>query len=138
HRMVHHGEHTVEELADLLGWSESSLYRASNPHDDAANFPSRKLIPAMRFQQDFGPLQHIASRCGFAIYRLPRRIGRMEATELADIQKAQVDAIHAIHQFIAGELSQAEAIEKIDTAIGGLARGRLAVNHGIKQEELGL
>jgi len=33
HRMVHHGEHTVEELADLLGWSESSLYRASNPHD---------------------------------------------------------------------------------------------------------
>lgn len=138
HRMVHHGRHSVDELADLLGWSPSSLYRAANPHDEGANFPANKLTGAMRAQGDFGPLQHMASRCGFALYRVPARVGRMQPGELADLQRAQAEAMHAIHRFFCGEIGQDEVRAAIDAAIGGLARARRAVDHGIRQEELGL
>lgn len=137
HRLVLCGRLKIQELADRIGWSQSSLYRAANPCDEA-NFPVSKLIPTMQAQQDFGPLRHIASRCGFALYQIPRRIGRMRPDEIANLQQAQAEAIHAISRFFAGAITPDEARTAIDAAIGKLARSRKAVDHGIKQEELGL
>ena len=137
HRMVLAGRLNVMELADAIGWGHSSLYRAANPCDEA-NFPVSKLIPAMLAQDDFGPLRHIASRCGFALYKIPRRVGRMKPDELARLQKAQAEAVAALTKFFDGELEAPAARKAIDEAIGMLARGRRAVDHGTKQEELGL
>lgn len=137
HHLVLGGELRITELADRLGWSESSLYRAANPCDEA-NFPVTRLIPAMLAQNDFAPLRHIAGRCGFALYKIPKKWGKMHPDELADLQKAQADAVHALSQFFSGELTPDQARAAIDRAIGKLARGRRAVDHGIKQEELEL
>ncbi len=137
HRLVLCGDLKITELADRLGWSQSSLYRAANPCDDA-NFPVTRLIPAMLAQNDFGPLHHIASRCGFALYKIPKRVGRMKPDELARLQKAQAEAVAALTKFFDGELDAGAARKAIDEAIGMLARGRRAVDHGTKQEELGL
>jgi len=137
HRLVLCGDLCITELADRVGWSQSSLYRAANPCDEA-NFPASRLIPAMLAQNDFSPLRHIASRCGFALYKIPQKWGRMHPDELADLQKAQADAVHALSKFFASEITPEQARASIDAAIGKLARGRKAVNHGIKQEELEL
>jgi len=137
HHLVLCGPVRIHELADRMGWSQSSLYRAANPCDDT-NFPVAKLIPAMQAQNDFGPLRHIASRCGFTLYRTPQKIGRMQPDEIADLQKAQAEAVHALSQFFAGDITPDQARQSIDNAISKLARGRKAVDHGIKQEELAL
>jgi len=138
HRMVHHGHYDVTELADILGWSESSLYRSSNPHDDGANFPAKKLTGSMMAQRDFGPLMHMNQRCGFIAYPVPKKVGKMKQEDIANLQRIQAEAGHAIIQFFQGELTRHEAMQKIDAAITELARARKAVDHGIKQEELEL
>jgi len=137
HRLVLCGQLCITELADRVGWSQSSLYRAANPCDEA-NFPAAKLIPTMQAQNDYGPLFHMAGRCGFALYKIPKKWGKMKPDELADLQKAQADAVHALSKFFANEITPDQARATIDTAIGKLERGRRAVNHGIKQEELEL
>jgi len=91
HHLVLCGQKKIPELADAIGWGHSSLYRAANPCDEA-NFPVGKLIPAMLAQQDFGPLHHIASRCGFVVYRIPKRMGRMKPDELSKLQIQQAEA----------------------------------------------
>jgi len=138
HEMVHHGEHEIDELADLLSWSESSLYRAANPYDEGANFPAKKLIPAMRAQNNFAPLFHLNQRLGFVAFPIPKRVGCMQPDELAELQTAQAAAVHAMYKFLSGEINQDEAREAIDNAIAKLARARKAVDHGIKQGELTL
>ena len=136
--MVHHGKHGIETLADMLGWGVSSLYRASSTTDEQVKFPADKLTGSMIAQQDFSPLFHIASRCDFLVIPHPKRRGRMTQEELNELQQHQLNALQALTKFFAGDISQDAARKHIETAMGSLARGRLAVNHGIKQEELGL
>jgi len=136
HDIVHNGPLDVPELADEIGCSESLLYRTSNPHDDEANFPVKRLIPAMRAQKDFGPLHHLASRCGFAIFKIPAKLGRMSQEDIAKLQLAQATAMKALCKFFDGDIDQQEAMQAIDDAIAGLARARKSVQHGTKQEEL--
>jgi len=138
YRMVHYGKHDINPLADMLGWSPSSLYRATNLHDDGASFPAKRLTGAMMAQGDFSPLRHIASRCGFVLYPLPKRIGRMQAAEINELQITQSETIQALIKFFNEESSPDETRAAIDAAIGKLARGRKAVDHGIKQGELSL
>lgn len=137
HHMVHHGKHDVTELADMLGVSDSSLYRSANPYDEGANFPAKRLTGAMIAQNDFGPLYHMASRCGFVLYKISGRV-RMSPDEISELQRVQSEATHSLLRFFAGEIDQHEAIQKIDAAISGMARARRSVEHGIKQEELQL
>lgn len=138
YRTVHYGKHDINLLADMLGWSASSLYRATNLHDDGASFPVKRLTGAMMAQGDFSPLHHIASRCGFVLYPLPKRIGRMQAKEINELQITQSEAIQALINFFNEKSSPDETRAAIDAAIGKLARGRKAVDHGIKQEEMSL
>ena len=138
YQMVHYGNHDINTLADMLGWSASSLYRATNLHDDGAAFPAKKLTGAMIAQHDFSPLRHMASRCGFVLYPVPKRVGRMQADEINELQLTQSQAIQALIKFFDEKATPDETRAAIDAAIGKLARGRRAVDHGIKQEELNL
>jgi len=136
--MVHHGHHSIEVLADMIGWNVSSLYRAANACDEQVNFPAKKLTGAMIAQQDFSPLFHMASRTGHLVIPQPKKRGRMTQDELNELQQHQLNALTALTKFFAGDMTQDDARKAIETAMGSLARGRLAVNHGIKQEELDL
>jgi len=138
YHMVHYGKQDINTLADMLGWSASSLYRATNLHDDGAAFPVKRLTGSMIAQADFGPLRHMASRCGFVLYPVPKRIGRMQASEINELQLTQSEAIQALIKFFDEKATPDETRAAIDAAIGKLARGRKAVDHGIKQEELNL
>jgi len=136
--MVHHGKHSVERLADMLGWNVSSLYRAANINDEQVKFPADKLIACMTIQADFSPLYHMASRCDQLCIPQPKKRGRMTADEINTLQQHQLDAVVALTQFFAGNKAPDDTRKAIETAMGSLARGRLAVNHGTKQEELSL
>lgn len=136
--MVHHGKHSVEELADMLGWNASSLYRAANQNDEQVKFPADKLIACMLIQIDFSPLYHMASRCDQLCIPQPKKRGRMTQDELNDLQRHQLEALTALTKFFVGDIGQDDARKAIETAMGSLARGRLAVNHGLKQEELSI
>jgi len=135
--LVHHGKLEIAELADEMGCSDSLLYRGASLND-TTNFPLERLIPCMKLQNDFSPLYHIASRCDHIVIPQPKKRGRMKAEEVQELQQHQLNAVVALTQFFNGEVSQDDARKAIETAMGSLARGRLAVNHGIKQEELNL
>jgi len=136
--MVRHGKHSPEQLADLIGWNISSLYRAANPNDEQVKFPADKLIACMIVQEDFSPLYHMASRCDQLCIPQPKKRGRMTVDELNSLQQHQLDAVVALTQFFSGKKNPDDTRKTIEAAMGSLARGRLAVNHGIKQEELNL
>jgi len=135
--LVHHGDYSVDELADECGCSASLLYRGASPND-STGFPIKKLIPVMKKQRDFGPLQHMASRCDFLLVPAPKKRGRMKPEEVAELQRNQADAVHALTKFFDGMATQDETRKAVEQAMGSLARARMAVNHGIQQGELDL
>lgn len=137
YNLVHNGGLSISELADEMGCSESLLYKGASLND-STNFPLKRLIPTMKRQGDFTPLFHIASRCDFLLVPQPKKRGRMRQEEIQELQQHQLNAVMALTKFFNGDTSQDDTRKAIETAMGSLARGRLAVNHGIKQEELNL
>lgn len=83
--MGHQGKVSVAEAADMMGVSHNYLYRMLSPTDSGANFPVRKLVPAMRAFQNYLPLKVIARDCGFMVFKAPRGVAR-NAVELTEYQ----------------------------------------------------
>ena len=135
--LIHHGKHSITELADAFGCSDSLLYRGSSLNDKT-NFPANKLVPSMIKQNNFDPLRHMASLCGFFLVAIPRVRGRMTTEEIAELQADQAEAFSMLLKFFQGKANQSDTFKAIEKAMGSLARGRMAVKHGIKQKELKL
>ena len=101
----------IAELADHLGIKPSMLYRLSNPLDNV-RINSKHLIPLMEKTRDFAILRHLAARCGFGLFRLPR-VRTAKQNEIARYQEAQAKAIQAVIGFFAGSRSQEETLAAI-------------------------
>ena len=114
YQTVHRSRFSVEELADAIGCSSSLLYRSANPNDPGARFPLERLLPLMNATRDFSILQHLASRAGFVLFRIPSRIRCQKTADLNKFQSIFAQTFQALVKFKDGEISRDECLEKVD------------------------
>jgi len=101
----------IAELADHLGVKPSMLYRLSNPLD-SVRINSKHLIPLMEKTRDFSVLRHLAARCGFGLFRIPR-VRANKDREIALYLEVQTKANLAVQGFFDGRRTQEETVEAI-------------------------
>ena len=132
--MGHQGKVSIAEAADMMGVSHNYLYRMLSPTDSGANFPVRKLVPAMRAFQNYLPLKVIARDCGFMVFKAPRGVAR-NAVELTEYQVRFARLVQMILQFLDTgdfELGQ-QIIEKLGEHLNDTANWKARVKQNVRQ-----
>jgi len=113
YRTVHKRNKSVEELADELGVSASTLYRVSNPNDDQARLAVQYVLPLMRLTGDHSILRHLAGRTGHVLFKVPRG-SLKKARNLNEFQKTFSACLEALCNYRDGDISREACLEKID------------------------
>jgi len=123
YKTIHRAKLSVDELADLLGVSSSTLYRCGNPNDESARFPLERVIPLMEATKDYSILHHLARRTGHVVFKIPRAAARSQE-KLHEFQVAFTTCFSALLSFYKDEISKEDTIAKIDALISAAAAHR--------------
>jgi len=137
YRMGHESRVSIAEAADIMGVSHNYLYRMLCPTDSGANFPVRKLVPAMRAFRNYLPLKVIARDCGFMCFRAPKGTAR-NALELSEYQIRFTKMIQLIIRYLDNptyELGQ-EIIQRLWDHIEETASWKARCEKDSRQMEL--
>lgn len=117
---IHRGEHSVEEIAALMGVKAVSLYRYGIDSVAGSEMPLSRLIPLMRATNNYSILHRIANLCGFILVKVPRfRNRKMDEIDLIDgYQGTTVRALGCMKKFLETPTRKNyEAVESVLTEV---------------------
>ena len=117
HLTVHGSKKSVEHLADVMGISASSLYRACLDGESGCRFPLDLLIPLMQATGNYSVLDHINARCERITVSLPRVRG-LKRKDADAVNKIQANFNAAFGEFLKfwiepGQVEKAELLKAL-------------------------
>ena len=131
---VHRSKLSVPELADTIGCSTDLLYKAASVNEPT-DLKLSWLIPLMRATRNYAILQHLASRLGFVLVKLPRTRALAPA-EIADHQRTLADYQAALIRFCRGEADGDAVHELVEKTLREVAAAKKMVETDNPQTEL--
>ena len=136
---IHGAKLSVPEIADDIGVSTSLLYRYALEGESGAPIPAERIIPLMKATKDYRILQHLASRCGFALVHL-KRASVMKSKDPAVVNQIQARFSRIIADFCtftehASEAETLALLDQIDAHLSDMVGMRRAVRD-FKQGDL--
>lgn len=98
---IHRNRKSIDQIADEIGISSSSLYRYGLEGESGSEMPLSRLIPLMKSTNNFNLLKHIASLSGFVCVKIPRvSIKKKDHIDLIDeYQQVTIQSVKLLKEF---------------------------------------